>query len=130
MTSESDWEELKQLNRGLIIKVDLNDAKSYRGELQGSSDEEILVRLTSGETTFARQNIRRVSVKGESHRLRNTLIGAGIGAGFGLGIASSGCFGCSGAKVKVVVAFMLGLPGAGVGAIIPTGRWHEVYRAR
>jgi hypothetical protein len=125
MTPGSDWEKLKQLNRGLTIKINLNDAKSYRGELRGSSDEEILVRLISGETTFARQNIRRVSVKGESHRLRNTLLGAGLGAGFGLGVA-----GGLGGWGRVVGAIFFVPPGAGVGAIIPTGRWHEVYRSR
>jgi hypothetical protein len=54
-------------------------AKSYRGTLQSVSDDGITIRTVSDEQTFLRANVLRVSIKGKGHRLRNTVIGAGIG---------------------------------------------------
>jgi tetratricopeptide (TPR) repeat protein len=127
---KANWDNLKSLAPGEEIQVVLKDAKSYRGRLQAVSDEAITVRLAAGEQSIARQDILRVSAKGNSHRLRNALIGAGIGAGItGVAVAASirnDPEAINGVAVIPIVA----LVGAGVGAVMPTGGWHDVYRAR
>jgi hypothetical protein len=83
------WDNLKTLRPGQRIRLVLNDAKSYQGELQSLSDNEITLRRAAGEQTLARQDILRVSRKGKKHRRRNALIGAAVGAGAGLGIGAT-----------------------------------------
>jgi hypothetical protein len=135
----SNWDNLKQLAPGDQVQIVLNDAKSYRGHFQLLSDEAIVVRLGSGEQTFPRETVLRVSTKGQSHRGRNALIGLAAGAGTGIvvGVASPelGQGKCSqGSCVDAGWVAVYGLwgaaLGAGVGALIPTGGWHDAYRAR
>jgi hypothetical protein len=38
-------------------------------------------------------------------------------------------FYCTGNKGKALATPLFGLLGAGIGAALPTGRWHELYRA-
>jgi hypothetical protein len=75
----SNWDNLKQLASGQEIKVVLNDAKSFQGKFQSVSDEALVIRLATGEQTFNRQSVLRVSSNGQSHRLRNAALGAVIG---------------------------------------------------
>lgn len=137
----ANWDNLKTVTPGERIQIVLNDVKSYQGEFQTVSDEAIVVRLETGDQTFARQNVLRVSTKGESHRWRNAGIGAAVGAGAGLGIgaaadagnncgASRGFGPCFPNVGKEVLTPLGGIIGAVVGVVLPTGGWHDVYRAR
>ena len=127
---KANWDNLKSLAPGEEIRVVLKDAKSYRGRLQAVSDEAITLRLAAGEQSIARQDILRVSAKGNSHRLRNALIGAGLGAGI-TGAAVAASIRNDPEAINGVVAIpIVALVGAGVGAVMPTGGWHDVYRAR
>jgi hypothetical protein len=127
---EDSWDNLRQLVPGEGIRIVLNDAKSYRVTFESFDEGGIVVRTATGLQTYARDSVLRVSSKGQSHRLRNALIGAGIGAG----ITAAGV----GASIRndpeaingVVVMPIVALVGAGVGAVMPTGGWHDVYRAR
>jgi outer membrane lipoprotein SlyB len=128
-----NWDKVKQLSVGREILVVENDAKSFQGKLQSVSDESITIRLTTGEETLAKGNILRVSSRGVSHRWRNVGLGAGIGAGGGAGIGAAAenatGFGWS-RGLSAAVGAVIGLAaGAAVGAALPTGGWHEVYRA-
>jgi len=132
-SAQANWESLKHLAAGDEVRVVLNDGKSYAAKFQGFSDEAIVVRTFAGEQTFSRQDVLRVSAKGESHRMRNALIGAGISAGVGA-IALGACdyrevIPCGGKGAALGAAFFAPL-GVAAGAVIPTGRWHDVYRAR
>src|ERR1035437_8412286 len=73
---QANWVNLKQLAPGQQIRVVLNDAKSYTGSLHSVSDESLVIRTAGGEQTVDRQNVLRVSTKGQSHRLRNAALGA------------------------------------------------------
>jgi hypothetical protein len=129
----ANWGKVKQLSRGQEIQVVQNDAKSFQGELQSVSDEALVIHLAAGEQTFTKQSILRVSSKGVSHRLRNAALGAAAGGGGGAGIGAAaanrndffgrGAYAAVGAVIGVVA-------GAAAGALLPTGGWHEVYRAR
>ena len=128
----SQWDNLKQLAPGDGIRIVLNDMKSYAGQFQSVSDDAIVVRLTSGDQTLPRENVLRVSTKGQSHRLRNAALGAVIGVGAGFATAAGTSRNDSEAQAigYVVVPPLLGCVGAGVGAFLPTGGWHDIYRAR
>ena len=127
------WNNLKKLAKGQPIHVVLNDGKSYSGQFQSVRDDGLLFRVGGEEQTVPRQDILRVSAKRASHRLRNALIGAGIGAAvgiaWGVGCDYREVFGC-GAPAAALGAGTFGPLGLGAGALIPTGGWHDVYRAR
>ena len=135
----SNWDNLQQLAPGDNLRIVLNDAKSYKAKLESVNDNAIVVRLASGEQTFPRETVLRVSTKGRSHRGRNALIGLAAAAGTGVivGVASPelGQGTCGrGSCVDAGMVAALAVWGAGIGsvmgAVIPTGRWHDVYRAR
>jgi len=130
----ANWDNLRTVTPGAQVQVVLNNVKSYRGQFQSVSDEALVVRLETGGQTFSRHDVLRVSAKGESRRLRNALIGAGVGAGIGLGVgaaADSGCGrNCIVQSGKAIFTPLGGMIGAVAGAALPTGRWHDAYRAQ
>ena len=136
--NQAAWDKLKKLSIGQEIQVVENGAKSTPGSFRSVTDEAMVMSTANGEQTISRQSILRVSSKGKGHRMRNTLIGAGIGAGAGaaIGAAIGGCsqgelcFGIARTEVMGVVAGLGAIAGAIVGAVLPSGRWHVIYRAR
>jgi len=129
--ARESWDNLKKLVPGEGIRIVLKDAKSYRVTFESFDEGGIVVRTATGQQTYARDTVLRVSSKGQSHRLRNALIGAGIAGGIsGAGVAATYSSdpesGAIGAVVGIPIAT---IAGAGVGALIPTGGWHDVYRA-
>ena len=137
-STQANWESLKQLAPGQEVQVVLNDAKSYSGQFQSVSDDGIVLRLGKDSQTFERQNVLRVSTRGKNHRGRNALIGLAVGAGAGvivavaspeLGTGKCAQGSCVDAGTVSVVGFLAGVLGAGLGAVIPTRGWHDVYRA-
>jgi hypothetical protein len=135
--AKDSWGNLKQLASGQQIWIVLNDAKSYSGQFQSVSNDGIVLRLGKDNQMFERQNVLRVSTKGASHRKRNALIGAGIGfaVGLGTGAAESASNRKEWPQNKYTEAGAIvgvGLAGVGalIGAVLPTGGWHDVYRAR
>lgn len=134
---QSDWSVVQQLSSGQVIKVILKDGASRRGSFESADDGGVVIRSGKSEQTFSRDEVTRLLVKGKSHRGRNALIGAGIGAGAGLGTGaaidndcSKTSIVCTGNKGKAILTPVFGLLGAGIGALIPSGGWHEVYRSR
>jgi hypothetical protein len=139
--NQAAWDKLKRLSAGQQIQVVQTDAKSTTGNFRSVTDEAIVVSTATGEQTISRQRVLRVSAKGPGHRKRNVLIGAGIGAGAGLGIGAamdssskcgqtSFCLDIFPNLGKEVVTPLGAIAGAIIGAVLPTGGWHEVYRAR
>ena len=130
------WDNLKTLSPGQEIRVVLNGAKSYEGEFQSLNDSGITLRQPGGDQTLARQDVLRVSSKGKKHRGRNVLICAAVGAGVGLGLGAAADHSSQNTIIPLhrwglAVGAPLGaLLGAGAGALLPTGGWHDLYRAR
>lgn len=131
--ANSRWENLRILRPGQQIRVVLNDAKSYQGEFQALTDEGITLRRAAGEQRFARNDVLRIYFRSKNHRVRNMVIGVGIGAvlaALAVKANSSTWFENTGMRdIGWVWPVGLGVFG-GIGAAIPTGGWHEVYRAR
>ena len=105
-------------------------------QLQGVTDDSLGIDSGKGRETFTRQEVKRVAVKKQGHRGRNTLIGLGTGAAIGAVAGAAYYTPCTGlcilnptrAQDAGVGAVVLGVVGAVVGALIPTGGWHEVYK--
>jgi hypothetical protein len=127
-----NWDNLKQLTANEQVRIVLNDAKSYRGEFRSFTEGAIVVLVATGVQTFAQENVLRVSAKGASHLRRNALIGAVVGFGAGTAVIAVSCLStdCRG-PVAPILGATVGAPiGALVGFVVPTGCWHDVYRAR
>lgn len=138
-STKGNWENLRKLAPGDNIRIVLNDMKSYEANFQSVSDEAIVVRLETGEQSFARESVLRVSSKRTSHRRRNAFIGLMLGGAAGaivavaspeLGQGTCAQGSCVDAGIVSALGFVGGGLGAGIGAAIPTGGWHDVYRAR
>jgi len=130
-SAQANWNILKGLTPGDDIRIVLNDKKTYRAQFQSVSEESIVVRLATGDQAFDRQSVLRVSTQGKSHRLRNAGLGAAMGVGLGAITAASTSRNDSEARAIgwAVLPPVSGAVGAGVGALLPTGGWHDVYRA-
>jgi len=137
-SAQANWNILKGLTPGDDIRIVLNDKKSYKAKFQSVTDEAVVVRLATGDQSFERQNVLRVSTRGKRHRGRNALIGLAVGAGAGviiavaspeLGTGKCAQGSCVDAGTISQLGIVGGAVGAGLGAAIPTGAWYDVYRA-
>jgi hypothetical protein len=110
--------------------VELNDARSYEGQFQAAQAEDITLRQSAGDQTYARKDVQRVYFKDKNHRLRNTLIGAGIGVGLAALAVKANHMGENTGIRSIGWAWPVGIGVfGGIGAAMPTGRWLLVYRA-
>ena len=132
------WENLRNVAPGSNVRVVLKNVQTHEGKLRSVTDEGLRIQTSDGEGTFARDTVARVSAKGRAHRKRNLLIGMGLGAAtgaivavadpeLGQGVCEQGS--CLNAGTVSAVTFGGAAAGSVVGAAIPTGRWHEVFRA-
>jgi hypothetical protein len=80
---------LSRLQPGQQIHVDEMNAKKHSGAFVNVSDSAIVLKESAGEQSVAMQDVRSVKLAKGNHRLRSTLIGAGVGAGAGAGITAA-----------------------------------------
>lgn len=118
----ADWDNLNRLAPADNLRVVANDAKSYGAKFQGVTDEALTVRPATGEQTFPREAVLRVSANGQSH-FQNALIGAELVAvGLGAGESNREVIPAGGVGAAIGAAFLTPV-GAAVAAAIPTGGW-------
>jgi hypothetical protein len=128
--ASSEWSDLTNLKPGQLVRVELNDAKSYSGIFQAMHPEDITVRQSAGDQTYARKDVQSVYFKDKNHRLRNTLIGAGIGVGLAALAVKANHMGENTGISSIGWVWPVGIGVfGGLGAAMPTGRWLLVYRA-
>ena len=127
------WNNVKTVAPGTEIRVAGPKPSPVVGTLASATDDSVVVTSRTGQETYARQQITRVSIKKSGHRARNTLIGLGVGAGAGLAVGVGTDQSCSphcflGNNLGKVIFTPLGAAvGALVGFVIPTGGWKEIY---
>jgi len=76
------WESLGKLDSGAPIEVVTRD-HAEKGAFASSSTESLTIHTRRGEQRFLRQEVVRV-VSRKSRRIRNVLIGVGVGAAISL----------------------------------------------
>jgi hypothetical protein len=134
---KTNWANLKALPVGGEIRVSLNSGRSFRGQMQNVTDESLIIVAAASQETLARAEVAKVATRSDSHRLRNTLIGLGVGAGGGLAIGAgidhgtcSTCFFKNDNVGKIIFTPLGAVVGTIVGLAWPTGTWHEIYRSK
>jgi hypothetical protein len=116
----ASWQNLNSLHRGERIQVLEKNSRKVSGTFLNVSEATVSVQDQAGSQALQRQDIVRVRLMKNKHRLRNAFIGAGIGAGLGaaLGGATNNGFVNRGVFAAGVAA-SFSVPGAVVGALVP-----------
>src|SRR5208337_339593 len=83
-SSQNNWDNLKQLRPGQKIEVVDTSMKSLRGPFVSVSEEAITLQVGKSQESIERAKVVRVTVRDNSHRTRNMLLGAGILGGIAL----------------------------------------------
>jgi hypothetical protein len=136
---QSSWQNLNTLRPGEQIQVRGIKALKITGAFVNVTDAAISLQAESGQQTIQKPDVRSVKRMKNNHRLRNTLILAGVGAGVGAGIGAAAhhscpstqtfCLDIGGRSLPAAIGGTVGLlGGAAIGAFIPT---HEtVYSVK
>jgi outer membrane lipoprotein SlyB len=122
--NQASWSALSGLRPGQKIEVADTSSKKHSGTFLNVSDTAISTQGNASEQTTLRPQVRSVRLMESSHRMRNALIGAGIGAGAGGGITAAaweqhGFLGSKGTGAAVG-AIIGGVAGAIVGVLSPS----------
>ena len=131
-----DWNNVKSIAPATQILIARAGSSAVRGELQSVSDDSISINASSGQQSVPRGQVARLSVRKKGNRGRHALIGLVIGAGAGAVVGAASYSSCNGfciinpsrGALAGAGAAVGGLLGAGVGALLPSGGWREVYR--
>jgi hypothetical protein len=131
----TDWSTVKALATGADVRI-TTDSRTVRGKVLRVTDDALVLASGKSQEMFPLQEVKRVLLRGDSHRGRNSLIGLGAGAAAGLITGAVGHQDCTGWCIfytsrgtdMAAGAIILGGIGAGVGALIPTRSWLEIYR--
>lgn len=129
-TDRPSWAKLSGLRPGQKIQVVGIPSKKHSGNFVSVSDTAISYRETTGEHSIPRPDVLSVKLMENKHRLRNTIIVAGVGASVGAVIGAalhkpcssqSFCLDIGGAALPAGVGAVLGgVGGAVVGVLLPS----------
>jgi hypothetical protein len=129
-TDRASWANLSGLQPGQRIQVVGMTSKKTSGNFVSVSDTAISYRETNAQQSIPKQDVLSVKLMEHKHRLRNTLIVAGVGAGVGAGIGAalhkscssqSFCLDIGGAALPAGIGAVLGsMGGAVVGVLLPS----------
>jgi hypothetical protein len=133
-SGQTSWMSLNSLFTGQKIQIVETNSKKHSGSFIRFSDMAISYQdNNAGQQSIQRKNVRSVKFMGNVHRLRNTLIGLGVGGGLGAGIGAatyhknacqptSFCFsGIGGRGLPTAIGAVLGTAGGViVGALWPS----------
>ena len=77
------WDAVTKIEPGTQVTVEDSSGKDHRGKLASVTVEAISIDTGRGQEAIERTRVRRVQARAPSRRLRNALIGAGIGLAVG-----------------------------------------------
>ncbi len=130
---ETGWSNLQQLRVGQRIEVVDTNLKKYKGTFLSFSEEAVSLRVGKDEVGVQRPNVFRVSAREHSKRLRNTLIGLGIGAAAGAVVGAVAVAGKPRQAGERRLSMVIGtLIGSGVGTVVGAAfpGYQTIYRAK
>jgi hypothetical protein len=126
------WDGLRTLNPGDHIVVLDKDGKDHKGEFRAWTADAIRVAGGKTEESIERSRVRRVQLRTATRRVRNVLIGAGIGTAVAVTVdATLGTYlrneaGQNAGERALTYVVPIGLFTA-IGAALPSYR--TIYRA-
>jgi hypothetical protein len=131
----TDWNTVKALATGAEVRI-TTGSRTVRGRVLRVTEDTLVLGSGKSQEMFPQQEVKRVLLRGDSHRGRNSLIGLGGGAALGVIIGAAAHQDCSGwcffntsrGADAAGGAIALGGIGAIVGALIPSRSWLEIYR--
>jgi len=121
-SKQASWTNLSALHSDQKIQIVGTDGKKHSGVFVSFTDTQIAYHDAKGDQTIEKINVSSVKNMENRHRLRNSLIGAGVGVaagtGIGIGAHKGDTFGEIGGGV---IGAVIGVAtGAIVGALLPT----------
>jgi hypothetical protein len=121
-SKQASWSNLSRLQAGQKIQVVGTDSKKHTGTFASFTDTSISYHDAAGDQTIDKLNVSSVKLLEIKHRVRNSLIGAGVGVAAGTGIGVGVHKGDTlGEAAGGVIGAIIGLAsGAVVGALLPT----------
>jgi|HubBroStandDraft_4_1064222.scaffolds.fasta_scaffold454704_2 hypothetical protein len=130
---KDSWTNLSVLRPGQKIQIVEMNSKKHSGIFVSFSEAAIVYQDAAGGQTIPRQEIRRVRLTENKHRLRNILIGGAVGAGVGAGVGAAkpecsgpDCINVIGRGAVAAIGATVGAAvGAVVGALVPSH--HTIY---
>jgi len=138
----SNWDIVKTLAPGTQIRVADDASKPdapqrIQGTVESVTDSDLVIQQGTGTQSFPRAQIVSVSVKKNGHRVRNALVGLGVGtaagAVIGFGVGHSQCS-KTGAWCGLDQIWGAGVGGLGglaggtlTGVFWPTEGWRKIY---
>ncbi len=127
LTAQADnWTLLRGIYPGQTTHVHTLDGLLNSGGFISTTDANIVIRLRTGDQTFTKDQIKKISVRKSDKRWRNAGIGAAIGASAaGVLVAATTADGAD--SFVAVFAILYGMVGAGIGALVPG--YDTLYRA-
>ncbi len=131
----SDWGRVTGLGPHTAVRVKTFDGVTHRGELQSADADVLRIDRAGQEVNLSRADVMRVEVRVPFRRLRNMLIGAGIGVAVGVVAAFATCPSCAGETSSEEFHRRLalgGVAGASIGAGLAAigAPYKTVYRAK
>jgi len=130
--SETDWNNLAQLRVWDHIVCKTKDGEWHRGNFVAFSEEALSLRVGKRDVGLRRGDVVRVSLLGPPNRVKAALIGLGIGFAGGAIITAAAFRGAEdgAAAYSLLVGWLFGGIGAGVGAAAAPRSQTVIYRAK
>lgn len=134
-TNVTNWNTVKALTTGTDVRITAG-SRTVRGKIDRITDDTLVVTSGKGQEMFTQQEITLVTLRGESHRRRNALIGLGVGAAAGAIVGAVSYSKCTGfciidpsrGALMAGGAIVFGGVGALTGALIPGRGWRDIYK--
>lgn len=125
------WDSLRQLQPADRVRVLEIAGPEHKGTFASCSGGGVTIRTNRGEVTVERTVVRRVQVRSGARRLRNVLIGAGIGVAVGaLADQTVGVYirneSAESTGVRAVTYVAPVVVFGGIGAAM--GNWRTIYK--
>ncbi|HEY4837984.1 MAG TPA: hypothetical protein VIH72_05225 [Candidatus Acidoferrales bacterium] len=113
-SKQASWANLSALHPDQKIRVVETSEKKHTGTFVSVSDTTITFHDNLGNQTIEKLNVMSVKLLENTHRVRNTLLGAAAGAGAGAGIGAA----ATGRPTNNILLAVSKPKGAAVGAVI------------
>jgi hypothetical protein len=121
------WDNLAMLHAGQKVQVKTQDTGKWKGTFLSFTPDSISIHAKNRDREIPRGEVQTVKRKSAAVRVRHTLIGAGIGAAAGAGIALPNINQGEAAYNAVGFAGLAMVTATVVGAVLPA--YSTVYEA-